>query len=104
MQRTGQQAGIVCCSDGLAKNQQEQVHNLRGALRQMNISVIMSPYLYQGTGTAKQKAQALMALYDNDDIHDVLIYQEEIWLMSCCHTWITRGLLIREKPSGDIVI
>lgn len=71
MQRTGQQAGIVCCSDGLEKNQQVQVHNLRNALRQMNISVIMSPYLYQGTGTAKQKAQALMALYDNDDIHDV---------------------------------
>ena len=71
MQRITQQAGIVCCSDGLAKNQQEQVHNLRDALRQMNISVIMSPYLYQGTGTAKQKAQALMALYDNDDIHDV---------------------------------
>lgn len=56
MQRITQQAGIVCCSDGLAKNQQEQVHNLRDALRQMNISVIMSPYLYQGTGTAKQKA------------------------------------------------
>lgn len=71
MQRITQQAGIVCCSDGLAKNQQEQVHNLRDALRQMNISVIMSPYLYQGTGTARQKAQALMALYDNDDIHDV---------------------------------
>lgn len=71
MQRITQQAGIVCCSDGLTKNQQEQVHNLRNALRQMNISVIMSPYLYQGTGTAKQKAQALMALYDNDDIHDI---------------------------------
>lgn len=71
MQRITQQAGIVCCSDGLAKNQQEQVHTLRDALRQMNISVIMSPYLYQGIGTAKQKAQALMALYDNDDIHDV---------------------------------
>lgn len=71
MQRITQQAGIVCCSDGLAKNQQEQVHNLRDALRQMNISVIMSPYIYQGIGTAKQKAQALMALYDNDDIHDV---------------------------------
>lgn len=71
MQRITQQAGIVCCSDGLAKNQQEQVHNLRDALRQMNISVIMSPYLYQGIGTAKQKAQALMALYGNDDIHDV---------------------------------
>lgn len=71
MQRITQQAGIVCCSDGLVKNQQEQVHNLRDALRQMNISVIMSPYLYQGIGTAKQKAQALMALYDNDDIHDV---------------------------------
>lgn len=71
MQRIIQQAGIVCCSDGLAKNQQEQVHNLRDALRQMNISVIMSPYLYQGIGTAKQKAQALMALYGNDDIHDV---------------------------------
>ncbi len=71
MQRIIQQAGIVCCSDGLAKNQQEQVHTLRDALRQMNISVIMSPYLYQGIGTAKQKAQALMALYDNDDIHDV---------------------------------
>lgn len=71
MQRITQQAGIVCCSDGLAKNQQEQVHNLRDALRQMNISVIMSPYLYQGIGTAKQKAQALMELYDNDDIHDV---------------------------------
>lgn len=71
MQRITQQAGIVCCSDGHAKNQQEQVHNLRDALRQMNISVIMSPYLYQGIGTAKQKAQALMALYDNDDIHDV---------------------------------
>ena len=71
MQRITQQAGIVCCSDGFAKNQQEQVHNLRDALRQMNISVIMSPYLYQGIGTAKQKAQALMALYGNDDIHDV---------------------------------
>ena len=71
MQRITQQAGIVCCSDGLAKNQQEQVHNLRDALRQMNISVIMSPYLYQGTGTARQIAQALIALYDNDDIHDV---------------------------------
>lgn len=71
MQRITQQAGIVCCSDGLAKNQQEQVHNLRDALRQMNISVIMSPYLYQGIGTAKQKAQALMALYGNDDIQDV---------------------------------
>lgn len=71
MQRIIQQAGIVCCSDGLAKNQQEQVHNLRDALRQMNILVIMSPYLYQGIGTAKQKAQALMALYGNDDIHDV---------------------------------
>ncbi len=71
MQRIIQQAGIVCCSDGLAKNQQEQVHNLSDALRQMNISVIMSPYLYQGIGTAKQKAQALMALYGNDDIHDV---------------------------------
>lgn len=71
MQRIIQQAGIVCCSDGLAKNQQEQVHTLRDALRQMNISVIMSPYLYQGIGTAKQKAQALMALYGNDDIHDV---------------------------------
>ncbi len=66
-----QQAGIVCCSDGLTENQGEVVQKLRETLYQMNISVIMSPYLYQGIGTAKQKAQALMALYDNDDIHDV---------------------------------
>lgn len=69
--QTRQQAGIVCCSDGLTENQGEVVQKLRETLYQMNISVIMSPYLYQGIGTAKQKAQALMELYDNDDIHDV---------------------------------
>lgn len=69
--QTRQQAGIVCCSDGLTENQGEVVQKLRETLYQMNVSVIMSPYLYQEAGTAKQKAQALMALYDNDDIHDV---------------------------------
>lgn len=69
--QTRQQAGIVCCSDGLTENQGEVVQKLRETLYQMNVSVIMSPYLYQEAGTAKQKAQALMALYENDEIHDI---------------------------------
>lgn len=69
--QTRQQAGIVCCSDGLAENQSEVVQELRETLHQMNVSVIMSPYLYQGDGTAVQKARALMALYENDEVDDI---------------------------------
>ena len=71
MQGMRQQAGIVCCSDGVTENRNEVVQELRDILHRMNVSVIMSPYLYQGAGTAKQKAQSLMALYENDEIHDI---------------------------------
>ncbi|MCI7060908.1 MAG: LD-carboxypeptidase [Lachnospiraceae bacterium] len=68
MLERGNKAGIVCCSDGLRQDQQTMIMEMREILSGMNISVMMSPYLYEKEGTAIQKAQVLMALYENTEV------------------------------------
>lgn len=69
-------AAIVCCSNGLAPSMQDQVLLLQKKLEQMDMEPVFSDYLFArdasgSSGTAKERAAALMQFYKDPEISAV---------------------------------
>lgn len=74
MLKPGDKVGIVCCSNGQDTEQTSQIEQLVNELREVGLNPVLSPYLYKVSeqsvfsGTAKQRADALMEFYKNPEI------------------------------------
>ncbi len=70
-----EKAGIVCCSNGLQKSSQKDLQALEQVLKGMGLEPVYSPYLYAQehvwSGTARQRAEALMEFYRDEEIHQI---------------------------------
>ena len=68
-------AGIVCCSNGQKRANEKDIKILEKTLFDVGIQPIFSDYIYENegvfSGSAKERAQALMDFYFNDEIVDV---------------------------------
>jgi len=64
--------GIVCCSNGHRREWQEQNHQLSDVLVQMGFDTVFSECIYavngSFSGTAKERADALMTFYRDDSV------------------------------------
>lgn len=68
--------GIVACSNGLEAYKSEQMDKLKIEFEKMGIIPIFSPFLYAKendvrSGTAKERAEALMDFYRDEEITDI---------------------------------
>lgn len=67
--------GIVCCSNGLKQEQEETIIKLTQILDQAGFQVELSPLLYGDengrTGTARERAEALMKFYGDDSVEGI---------------------------------
>lgn len=65
-------AGLVCCSNGQLEIYKNDIESLDAKLRNIGISPVYSDYIYSkdsvGAGTAKERAAALMDLYNDDSV------------------------------------
>lgn len=70
-----EKAGIVCCSNGLQKSSQKDLQALELVLKSMGLEPVYSPYLYAQehvwSGTARQRADALMEFYRDEEIRQI---------------------------------
>ena len=67
--------GIAACSDPLKTGFQKKMGQLQATLQTMDIDVVFSPYIYDRgdgfAGTAKERAEALMAMYRDPEIEAI---------------------------------
>jgi len=67
--------GIVACSNGQKREYEEQIKNLEMTLLAMNLQPVFSQYIYEKesvfSGTAKERADALMQFYKDDEITEI---------------------------------
>lgn len=67
--------GIVCCSNGLKRSYSERVKELEETLASIGLHPVFSEYIYEkngvSSGTAKERAQALMDFYRDDEIEEI---------------------------------
>lgn len=65
-------AGIVACSNGLPKHAHAEMEQLKQRLEERGIEAVFSDYIYRKdgvrSGTAKERAEALMEFYQNPEI------------------------------------
>lgn len=71
----GEKIGIVCCSNGQKKAYAEKIKELENTLLDMGLHPVFSDYIYEKedifSGTAKERAQALMKFYRDDEIKGI---------------------------------
>lgn len=71
----GDRIGIVCCSNGWEKRKEPKMRRLEAILLGMGFVPVFSPYLFEWegveSGSAIQRAQALMDFYRDDSIQAV---------------------------------
>ena len=64
--------GIVCCSNGQSHSNKEILENLQKILTEIGLLPIFSDYIYEKdsvfSGTAKERADALMRFYEGEEI------------------------------------
>ncbi|MBS7303720.1 MAG: LD-carboxypeptidase [Lachnospiraceae bacterium] len=64
--------GIVCCSNGQSHSNKEILENLQKILTEIGLLPIFSDYIYEKdsvfSGTAKERADALMRFYEEEEI------------------------------------
>ena len=64
--------GIVCCSDGIRQEYEDEIEELRRTLADMGIESVISPFMYArdgvASGTAEERAKAVMDFYKDDTI------------------------------------
>ena len=64
--------GIVCCSNGQAASYKNDIQSLSKLLVDLGLIPVFSDYIYENesvfSGTARQRAEALMNLYLDDEI------------------------------------
>ncbi|MGN0482643.1 MAG: S66 peptidase family protein [Lachnospiraceae bacterium] len=72
MLKKGDKIGIVCCSNGQKQANRKQIKCLEETLHSMGVQPVFSDYIYEKesvfSGTARQRAEALMQFYQNDEI------------------------------------
>lgn len=64
--------GIVCCSNGQKHSYSEKIKCLEETLKEIGLQPVFSNYIYEKenvfSGTAKERAEALMNFYKDDEI------------------------------------
>jgi len=67
--------GIVCCSNGQLPSYKEDIESLEKALLDMGLIPVFSEFIYATdsvfSGTAKERAKALMDFYKDDEIQAI---------------------------------
>lgn len=67
--------GIVCCSNGQKLTYTEKIASLENTLIEIGLQPVFSHYIYEKdgvfSGTAKERANALMEFYKDDDIKGI---------------------------------
>ena len=75
MLNRGDKIGIVCCSNGQKQYYADKLKCLETTLREMGLQPVFSDYIYEKedvfSGTAKERADALMEFYRNDEIKSI---------------------------------
>lgn len=70
----GDKIGIVCCSNGWKREKNKQIR-LQEALLKIPLTPVFSPYIFEKesveSGSAAQRAQALMDFYRDDSIQTI---------------------------------
>ena len=70
--KKNQTAGIVACSNAVDKAYEYKIQELRDTLKSMGIDTVMSDHIYDTgygySGTGKERAEALMKFYLDDNI------------------------------------
>ncbi|MBR3807787.1 MAG: LD-carboxypeptidase [Lachnospiraceae bacterium] len=70
--KKGSKVGIVCCSNGQKTSYRDKIELLVSTLSDMGLVPVFSDYIYEKeyvfSGTAKEKAKALMDFYKDDEI------------------------------------
>ena len=72
MLKKGDKIGIVCCSNGQKRVNQNQIRCLEETLHSMGVQPVFSEYIYEKesvfSGADRQRAEALMQFYRDDEI------------------------------------
>lgn len=67
--------GLVCCSNGQKESSADNVEKLRKTLLELGEEPVFSDYIYEKdsvfSGTAKERAEALMDFYIDEEISDI---------------------------------
>lgn len=75
MIKVGEKIGIVCCSNGQKKTQAEKIKHLETTLQSLGLCPVFSEYIYEKeavfSGTEKERAEALMKFYMDDEIKGI---------------------------------
>ena len=75
LMKQGSKVGIVCCSNGLNKNQAATINMLVQLLEKSGFVPELSPYLYGDengrAGTARERADALMHFYKDEAVDEI---------------------------------
>lgn len=75
MLKYGEKIGIVCCSNGHKEYYLEKIKYLEDTLLSVGLQPVFSDYIYEKesvfSGTAKERAQALMNFYMDDEIKGI---------------------------------
>lgn len=75
MMKRGDKIGIVCCSNGQNRSCVEKIKCLEATLLSMGIQPVFSDCIYEKedvfSGTANERAQALMKFYMDDEIKGI---------------------------------
>lgn len=68
-------AGIVCCSNGQKRANENDINFLENTLRDIGVEAVFSDYIYErdgvSCGSAKERAKALMDFYLDDEIAEI---------------------------------
>lgn len=71
----GDKIGIVCCSNGQKVTYQDKLQRLEETLKDMGLRPVFSDYIYEKegllSGTAKERAEALMDFYRDEEIKGI---------------------------------
>ncbi len=71
----GDKIGIVCCSNGQKEYYRDKLHRLADTLKDIGLQPVFSDYIYEKngpfSGTAKERAEALMDFYRDDKIKGI---------------------------------
>lgn len=70
--KIGNKVGIVCCSNGQRREYEDKINKLSDTLTEIGLEPVFSDYIYEKDGvfcgTDKERADALMDMYNNDEI------------------------------------
>lgn len=75
MFKQGDKVGIVCCSNGQKCRYAEKIKRLENTLLEIGLQPVFSSYIYEKndvfSGTAEERANALMDFYKDDEIKSI---------------------------------